>query len=1626
MADDIASTAAGLDVGGYLKDVFTPSGDAPLPNDDAARPPKPAIPPPKSILDQYRSQFPGDKDVSDDEILKGARLRLAPNVNQDRFNALARDPNGRAGIEAELKKPPTGLQRLREQFPEWGDDDNGLMHGVYDRLAANKKLDPVITSFEDFKDLMDPQAGAMNTAWHAWQDMGRSASAAGHQMSSAWYGIINTPNAWREAFRQLLDKYDPVGDRPGTQLKNIGDQALDWWTQKLNQMQLGAVPNTWRDFVSWVAAKGEQQQKATQVDLARRDQAQKLAEVSGGAVGGTTAKVAGVLGQQGAEWGIGTLMYMFPGSKLKAAATLAGAIQGNLSLNAAVQAHHDNAIIEGIQGIGWGAVQRFMWDSPNGRAVSMATNLLADTGEDQVEKWLRGEKSDVTEAATGAFLDLTLGAIAGRHAEAKATYRPSEARFYPEGYRPFDPTSLYQSPENLFRGKEEVVPGWSAAGEEYQKAIEARERGDYKKAAEFTDRALAMLSREDRGEVGKAIVQVAQDAATPIQPLQKAITPEAKPGQPAPPAENQALKDIVRNKFFGLSPQRGETGVAANPFGGRQYRWTADKGLEPIEEKPENIAAAASRFPTGNVYTGKTHYDALEAAGQTTENFMVHPDQIEHGFTTNTGRFVNRSEAYDIAQKAQQTTSESVPGDLHAREMMMPEAIPPKIENAYLNILPTQLGSAVKINDLARESGMSIAETKKVVSDLAAKGDATLDEGHWPSATEEERAAAITQRGTPRLLVRFPRLADRSQAGFTINWINEMANWIGEHWAPAISRFRSTFEPQHLSRGPEAVATWIASKQYTTKAQQALEAIPREAARLLRIDKVIRDGEKVSRRSAVFDGMSEADLREALSQSEEGLVHTGNSQVDWLFNSFYRPLFQEINANERLAGFDYKARDFYFFHALKPNEQERFVRWFDAYKQTNPRWTEQRQLPTYRMLFQAGFKPITLNPERLFQMRLASSLQAIRQVMTLRHAEELGGAIATVKRDAEGKLVPALSDEARKTFENDPKYTTRDAPNGEKYIITKNADQVVQNAWERSRIYNDFALSPLWKAIAISKGLTSRSLLAWSLTHMQHIGVVYPGSTLIRIERNLLGPNRRAAFNEGLSALLKSPRTASRILNQMRGIEQHLTPEEQDAFEDLMKMGGGYGVSQERQMEWGDWLREQFPKWRNDPNLRKLALVGKMLDAGYYALSSEPLQDLQFKHVIPTLKIAASLEARASLYETRPELLRSGNEFAREYALAKIGDTIDARFGELNWDNIYWAKMAKDIGQMSYLSPGWTMNTVNFFGGFAHDMSSNVAHMGELWKKLRGKPSEHQFLTDRILFTLNYSIAAMLVNGTRQYIWTGLTTGQPQLPQGQDYVFPRIRKDENGKWLRARPIEFITELPVWISHIQEEGGLGPGIIVGTWRMNVNKLNPVISNVINLFQNKNYFGQEIWSRIQPWNKQTLDMLRYVTVDPFIPITWQTALKSWPHFEWQNMVASFFGLPPASKRIGRTHVENMIEDTYYREYPSDTTKEAQELRQAHDDLARSVREKNQAGIKVGSQTLRKLGESEKTISNTITHAHAMTDQERLRRHFKALKPNIQQEIIAAMSPEERKIYVPFAKPGIRQQLQTVGAQ
>lgn len=867
------------------------------------------------------------------------------------------------------------------------------------------------------------------------------------------------------------------------------------------------------------------------------------------------------------------------------------------------------------------------------------------------------------------------------------------------------------------------------------------------------------------------------------------------------------------------------------------------------------------------------------------------------------------------------------------------------------------------------------------------------------------------------------------EAGFTMDWAGEIHDWFRDSWPEIKSKLKGPargvasiwehnihdlFTP---AAGSEAGTKMDAISAYrTSEAAERTGIFSTKIARDMGVEQALKGGEKTARRAEVGDSFRDGQLKDILVNEEEGGPrNTGNKAMDFILG-FHQVGYKAMEMVEKSAGIRYAAVKAYIYHALKdPRRQEEFSKWFDTFHSGDPRFAHTREIPKLRDVFRAGFELKTLNPERLFQARLFAHTEAIRKIFTLRDAADEDGLAFRTN-------TPDLDPEIKKwTQVTSP---ARDmAGNHETYYVEPGAAKVLRNAWDQKSVYDVAFAGPLFKLAALGKGVTASLKLAWSLSHAKHMLKMGMTHALTQVTRmGLLGEKRAAAWRQAVGDVFTAGFDINRKeVKAWRGekLDSPLTHDEEANVEDAKQMGLDFSTNSERNMQFARGLSELFPKWA-----KSVKVANQAVSHGYKILSSEFFQKFLFERIIPSMKFKAAMAFRDNLMRQHPEFNNPGMEVARKSALRKGGEAIDARFGEMFYNNLYWSKMAKDIGQASLLSLGWQIGFIRVYGGALKDMSSNAAHMNEIVKKVRGQKSEHTFLTDRILFAGYYTALNALEAGVYTYAAMKLNGEDDKhaFPQGRDYIFPRTAKDAQGKYVRVQPIEYSREWASWNQHIMQEGGYPMGIAKGSSYFWSNKLQPFLQTLNQDWQNKNYFGMEVADKGDPNQfNQFVDHARFWATNLALPIPFEGAFENTGgSYDLADVARSVAGYPRSPAWTNRTDTENRISDKYRIRFAGIKSKADVDKQKAHQALRKAVLEKDDAGLKKAVDSLKAMHVTDKAISNLEHDAKKNTPYETYM--FKRLEPGDQKEILDQMTPEELKIYVPLSHKELKSQYAT----
>jgi hypothetical protein len=839
---------------------------------------------------------------------------------------------------------------------------------------------------------------------------------------------------------------------------------------------------------------------------------------------------------------------------------------------------------------------------------------------------------------------------------------------------------------------------------------------------------------------------------------------------------------------------------------------------------------------------------------------------------------------------------------------------------------------------------------------------------------------------------------------------------------------REKFAPETI--GPGAARMTDIVKQRRSQAETVLARLPADLAHTHRLDKLIRGGEKEKVRKNYFAQFSRTVQKAMLSAYEKGLP-VGKAIAQKFFD-FHSEIYESIRRMERRYGFKYDAKEFYIYHLIKggKTEQGRFERWYNATVAADPRWVYKRHYAQLDDLHKAGFELQTYNPEELLQRRLFQSQMAINKVAQLRDAERGRTAYNVNRKD----LTPLI-----KSWGGTRGELIARAPNGERYYMRPDAQPVLASAWDLDSLYSHRFWGPTFRALAISKANTI-GLKLFGFTHMRHIGLTMNFTSFVNAiqQAALHGKLTPEVFWTEFGRMAKSGFGAQAEVQVLQGkrLKRSLTLDQKTNLKHWEMTGGSLRTTEAQQQQWVTWIHQKAADLMEklgvprgtEPTVHGAATI---VDAGVKALTLAPIQDWQFHTFVPQAKFRDFLRLRDNLLRRDPELLLPRNEWKFKREMTRIGKELENRYGEMFYDNLLWPKMWKQVGTNLFLSLGWNLGALRMYGGAIYDASALTA------KALEKNQVNKKDLTERMMFLANYKIInilqAGLINYTAVSVWNMMHPDQKQedpVPNGgvgaaakafvlpgtdSDWVFPRVGglDPRTGKPKRVSPVEYPREEAQFLQHIREEGPVaGPASMVR------NKLNPIVSTLIEDAQNKNFYGAEVYDPNDvvmvagmpfPNMKQGQDRVSHLLAGVGMPIGLAPKFQK-PGGTWWDVAWGMFGFPPQSARGGRTDTENRVIDTFHKIHPQYSDERGARIRAGYDALRTAVIGKDAPAERAAEKALLALNVQKGTITKIKKNP-----QDSFAHHVWSVIPHGEQiKLLKLMSPDERKDYFKLMSP------------
>jgi hypothetical protein len=252
--------------------------------------------------------------------------------------------------------------------------------------------------------------------------------------------------------------------------------------------------------------------------------------------------------------------------------------------------------------------------------------------------------------------------------------------------------------------------------------------------------------------------------------------------------------------------------------------------------------------------------------------------------------------------------------------------------------------------------------------------------------------------------------------------------------------------------------------------------------------------------------------------------------------------------------------------------------------------------------------------------------------------------------------------------------------------------------------------------------------------------------------------------------------------------------------------------------------------------------------------------------------------------------------------LQEAWDSVDNRMGQLVYDNLFWNKALKDLGMATTRSLGWNLGTFRELGGGIKGLAT------EPLKGVVGNKAPR--MNSKMAYTLALPYIVGVWGAIIYYLYNR------KAPKTLlDYYYPTTGKTKpDGTQERIAIPSYMKDVFAY----KIEGGTTL----------TNKLNPEISAIIDMLNNKDYYGTEIRNPNDPLVQQLKNLANY-QASQFVPFTISNLINRQQAGDtsWNAYLQSFSGITPAPSYITRTPLQTQISNLYDKRFGGGTQTQAQ---------------------------------------------------------------------------------------------------
>jgi len=518
-----------------------------------------------------------------------------------------------------------------------------------------------------------------------------------------------------------------------------------------------------------------------------------------------------------------------------------------------------------------------------------------------------------------------------------------------------------------------------------------------------------------------------------------------------------------------------------------------------------------------------------------------------------------------------------------------------------------------------------------------------------------------------------------------------------------------------------------------------------------------------------------------------------------------------------------------------------------------------------------GYKPVSTNPEELMQIYE----QNVRKFTMAQEIKNDLIAKGFWKFVRSGDKVPAgfspINDNIAKVY-FPPSITEVKVGEADIRKMIEAGQYHAQD--DVARIINNYLSTDLIRDTAIGKGLMNmkNTMNAFELGFSAFHGTMETLDSIIT--HGSIGFSK--IFNEGkvfsgLKDIITSPTAPVKYFRggqKFYNGDPELLKIEQDLFT------GGATLANKQYFK--NTVYDTFLKRVREGNVAGAAVRTPL------AVTEAAMRPLM-SYYIPRLKIGAFRHLFSSELERNSQAIQDGS-MTREELARKTWSNVENRMGELNYDNLFWNRTLKAAMMLGVRAVGWNLGTAREIGGGV--FADAPAQALKLIKLQRPE------LTPKMAYTLNLLFTTAAVGSVYQYLHTG------KAPQNLlDMFYPQNGgTNQNGQPTR---VQFPTYLKDMYSASHNPV-----------QMVENKMAPEISTILDLLNNKDYYGNIIHNPNDNLPDQTKQVAAYMinSLTPFSVQSVQQQAKG--HATIPEQLENFLGIQKAPIDTMQTDKEKRL--------------------------------------------------------------------------------------------------------------------